>query len=42
MANKKIIYAEPKEYFPKEVRKKLKLGEYATKTTTTKKKVKRG
>lgn len=26
---KKIVYVEPKEYFPKEIRKKYKLGEYA-------------
>ena len=26
---KKIVYAEPAGYFPKELRKKYKLGEYA-------------
>lgn len=26
---KKIIYSEPAEYFPKELRKKYKLGEFA-------------
>ena len=26
---KKIVYAEPADYFPKELRKKYKLGEYA-------------
>lgn len=26
---KKIVYAEPTDYFPKELRKKYKLGEYA-------------
>lgn len=41
---KKIMYSEPGDYFPKELRKKHKLGEYAEskkKTETTKKKVKR-
>ena len=28
---KKIVYAEPADYFPKELRKKYKLGEYADK-----------
>lgn len=40
----KIVYSEPSDYFPKELRKKHKLGEYAEKpkkTETTKKKVKR-
>ena len=53
MANKKIkvAYAEPDDYFPKEIRKEFKLGEYAedakkpkkvtSKTETVKKKVKR-
>lgn len=43
MANKKITYSEPIDYFPKSVRKKLKMGEYAEKKTTStpKKKVKR-
>ena len=26
---KKIVYAEPADYFPKELRRKYKLGEYA-------------
>lgn len=26
---KKIVYAEPADYFPKELRKKYKIGEYA-------------
>ena len=26
---KKIVYTEPVDYFPKELRKKYKLGEYA-------------
>lgn len=29
MKDKKIIYVEPAEYFPKEIRKKFGLGEYA-------------
>ena len=29
-------YSEPADYFPKELRKKYKIGEYATKTTTKK------
>ena len=29
MAKKEIIYAEPSNYFPKEIRKKYGLGEYA-------------
>lgn len=39
--SKKIGYSEPADYFPKSVRKELKIGEYAPKkkTTTTKKKV---
>ena len=37
---KKNGYAEPSNYFPKDVRKKAKLGEYATEAET-KKKVKR-
>lgn len=31
MATKKIHYSEPAEYFPKSVRKELKIGEYAPK-----------
>ena len=46
---KKIVYSEPAEYFPKELKKKYGLGEYAEgakkktekKATDTKKKVKR-
>lgn len=39
---KKIAYAEPADYFPKSVRKELKIGEYAEKKTAApKKKVKR-
>lgn len=42
---KKIAYSEPAEYFPKSVRKKMGIGEFAEKdkkpTATTKKKVKR-
>ena len=38
---KKPIYSEPAEYFPKSVRKELKIGEYAEKKTEPKKKVKR-
>lgn len=41
----KITYSEPSNYFPKSVRKELKIGEYAEKdkkpTATAKKKVKR-
>ena len=39
---KKIHYSEPVDYFPKSVRKELKIGEYAPKTATaTKKTVKK-
>lgn len=40
---KKVTYSEPMDYFPKELRKKHKLGEFAeTKdSTSAKKKVKR-
>lgn len=38
MANKKIKYSEPVDYFPKEIRKKYGLGEYAE---TAKKEVKK-
>lgn len=42
MKTKKVGYTEPDNYFPKNVRKKLKLGEYATKgTENAKKSVKR-
>lgn len=37
---KKVVYSEPTDYFPKSVRKELKIGEYAE-TKNTKKKVKR-
>lgn len=37
---KKVGYVEPSSYFPKDIRKKAKLGEYANETDT-KKKVKR-
>ena len=41
--NKKVKYSEPKGYFPKEVKKKYGIGEYAPKDSTKKsvKKVKR-
>ena len=39
MSNKKIGYTEPKDYFPKEIRKKYGIGEYSK--TTTKKTVKK-
>ncbi len=50
----KIVYSEPADYFPRDIRKKFGLGEYAgtgtssgnkkapAKTKTTTKKVKRG
>lgn len=42
---KKVTYSEPAEYFPKSIRKELKIGEFAEKKTEkkteTKKKVKR-
>lgn len=46
MANKKVKYAEPADYIPKELRKKYGLGEYAetkpdTKTDTKKAPVKK-
>ena len=31
--NKKIVYSEPADYFPEEIRKKYKLGEYAEEDT---------
>lgn len=31
--NKKIVYSEPTDYFPEEIRKKQKLGEYSEKDT---------
>ena len=33
---KKVKYSEPAEYFPKEIRKKYGLGEYAEKETPKK------
>ena len=47
VTKKKVAYMEPDDYFPKEIRKEFKLGEYAEdakkpkKATPTKKKVKR-
>ena len=38
---KKTGYSEPSNYFPKNVRKKAKIGEYANEKTETKKTVKR-
>lgn len=38
---KKIVYSEPAEYFPKSVRKKFKLGEYAETGKTEKKTTKK-
>lgn len=35
---RKITYSEPTEYFPKELRKKYGLGEYAEGSKTTEKK----
>lgn len=37
---KKITYAEPADYFPKSVRKELKIGEYAPKANTSTKSTK--
>ena len=34
---KKVVYIEPVDYFPKETRKKYKLGEYAESDKETKK-----
>ena len=31
--NKEIVYSEPKDYFPEEIRKEYKLGEYAEEDT---------
>lgn len=39
---KKVKYSEPTNYFPKSVRKEFGLGEYAEKSTTKKKTVKKG
>lgn len=38
---RKVGYQEPMDYFPKEIRKKAKLGEYAETKKSTKKKVKK-
>ena len=38
MAKGKIVYSEPEGYFPKSIRKKAGLGEFAKKQTDTKKK----
>ena len=35
---KKIAYSEPSNYFPKEVRKQFKIGEFAESTEKAKKK----
>jgi hypothetical protein len=40
-ATKKVTYSEPADYFPKEMRKKYGLGEYADKKTPAKKTVKK-
>ena len=37
--SKKVVYTEPADYFPKSVRKEMKIGEYAEKKSTPKKKV---
>ena len=34
---KRTVYQEPTDYFPKEIRKKLKIGEYAETEKETKK-----
>lgn len=36
MASKKSSYSEPKDFIPKEIRKKYGLGEYASNSTTKK------
>ena len=33
MATKKVTYVEPEDYFPKEILKEFKLGEYADRHT---------
>lgn len=33
---KKVSYSEPADYIPKDIRKKMGLGEYAKKATTKK------
>lgn len=35
---RKPVYTEPADYFPKSIRKELKIGEYAAKNTAGKKK----
>lgn len=41
MRNKKIIYSEPSDYIPKDLRKKYRLGEYAKPETPKKKATKK-
>lgn len=41
MRNKKIIYSEPSDYIPKDLRKKYGLGEYAKPETPKKKTAKK-
>lgn len=41
MAKKEIIYAEPSNYFPKEIRKQYGLGEYNTDEDDKKKDLKK-
>ena len=36
MANKKIVYVEPADYIPEDIRKELKLGKYAETKTVAK------
>ncbi|MBR2152304.1 MAG: hypothetical protein IJ944_03345 [Clostridia bacterium] len=36
MKNKKILYIEPSDYIPEELRKEYKIGEYYTKETLDK------
>ena len=36
MKKRKIVYVEPADYFPKEIREKYGLGEYADKTQKSK------
>ena len=38
MAKKQMGYVEPTEFFPKEIRKKFKLGEFAENSAETKSK----
>lgn len=41
MARKNVTYSEPSEFFPKELRKKYKIGEYAPEAQKEKKSVKK-